>query len=673
MSFLFKTSDSAVQRSNRYARKAEDLPISRKTAITRYLLFDYAQNEIAKYRSSLEDSIGEEKLALLERRELALKRKKEAEIRRIEDYYGEDFGDLMPNKIRKLMRIIVAGGLTGAIGIVGLGSYAAYNWITTSQALKNGREVLIPHIEEALKGENILEATKNYNALVDGRRDLLEERLINYWDQVDSVGRSLDNFKRLLNAREKLLEAQKLTDQNNYVEALRLLEGSGGINALMGGVARNELPSYKQKEFDDLTVSISKLIEKCSQYKSDSNKFNPIKEDIPKFIEKIKSLDELLDKGSLFETESVSGIVKIVERYLGDLDEVDQNAIGGSAALQEIKEKLINIRDSVVGQNGLLTKYEMVEYNKVKNELETVKTSLNELANTQYVEEGVESDVSKVKKLLESAKSDLRRVDTARVDIFDLVRDVSALEGFVIKANEQAGYIAKLRACLKNSDENEMIAAAVELTKRYFERDYGTKKWDRVRSFLNLIPEMKRESVEAIDGIISLEQKLSGPEGQIFVRDNGLTNQDLVGYRISMDILNDKNDENLARKSVNDLLKKADLPEGREAMNLLDNLVKLHNTAKIFESPASKPEEEANRKLALAGAVKRIEDERVNLKVALAKFENAAKTYLENGDRVPSPELLTTLSRHYSELGKKKEADEYSKKAAELKNKYKLE
>ena len=152
-----------------------------------------------------------------------------------------------------------------------------------------------------------------------------------------------------------------------------------------------------------------------------------------------------------------------------------------------------------------------------------LKTIIKTVQSTGYLDESNASDITKLKGLLEKAKKDLDDVDGRKVETYQATSELSGLESEVANTGRVTAEIVQLKEKAKGGDLTLRINAASELARRYFDRDYKNKKWDKVLEYLSLIPEPRPEPVEAIGEIVSLEDKLTKSEGKILVTSQGLT------------------------------------------------------------------------------------------------------------------------------------------------------
>lgn len=658
---------------------AEVMLIGKETAIDRYVAFDraekYTQKHLNRYsRKTDKNSVDEKDL---ERQVLRCRRKKYLEEWRLKDYYevsDVEFEAMLPDPTRIFKRAAWIGVPTAAVlffALAGIGIYFGNDWWQTRKRYKLGNDVRIPEIRELLKKEKLKEARSNYGTLKEERYEIPPGRYRKFWNDVDKLGDSLDSLELLLNARDSVVKAENLVGNSDYVVALKLVDST---RVLLGGI--KNLPEDRKSEFEDLSKRASDLNERCSKYKYDSDKVNLIKDRIPEIKAKVNSLNEQLNKGELFELEKAYDLVKTVNRYLTDLDGIDPTAVGGRNVLESIKDDLIKVRTLVEGREGLLTGYELIEHNRVKKNAGKINESLTSLANTQYVEEGLDEEIKRIRSLLNVAKSDLRQVDSNRVDTFELVSDISGLENRLNDSAAKLNAVNRLRDSLKSANEDERVSAAVELVNKYFGRDFRAKRWDRVSKVVGIIPEHKRDSVEDIVAVVDLESKLLRDDGRIFARENGFNSGDLAGYDILTSDYAEKKDDKTVRNAVEILLKEADLKEGKDVIRLLDELSGLRKEKGDKErlgKIGSNAEMEAKRMARLDALPEEIEATEISVKIALEKLRDAAKAYLETGDKIPDLRLMTNLANSYTKLGKREVAEEINVKIEELKKKYKIE
>lgn len=594
---------------------------------------------------------------------IRLSEKEATEYRRLKNSHGvKNPVVLLPDRTKFLRGGGRAAKLALGLGVAASAALYGVGKVKDFMNSNDAKERLIPAVELALKNDQIASAESLYRDLESIRNKLSIESYSEVWSEAERLKAQIGLSKSLINAKNQFIEAEKLASTNNYVEALRLLESFGGVN-FFKLVDKNKLPDFKKGEFDNLAAKVSKLNEECSEYRSDSHKFNPIKDQIPILFEAIKGLEAQIKEGELFDLGKTSKILSAISNYLSDLATVRANAVGGAPALESVKTKLLEIREAIEGKEGLLTGYERVEFNRVNKSLMSVNEAIAFLESTQYIEEGLAEELDKTRKILIAAKSELRQIDNTRVDTFDLFAGLSNLEAKLNETTTKANFVAKLKASIKSNDETERINAAVELTKRYFERDYKSKRWDRVSEILKILPEYSIGSVEEISDIINNEIRLSKPEGQILVTAQGLTESDLVGYRITMDgFKENKATISSLEWAVKNLLKKADLEEGKTVLNSIKEINLLRLDLGITED-----------KEKLAELNKKIIETDIKIIEGLNKFESNAKSLLDKGESIPQPQLLEILSMLYSKVGKMDVANDYQKKKEELKKKYGLE
>mgnify|MGYP001615034601 FL=1 len=574
----------------------------------------------------------------------------------------DDVASLLPDRTRPFKsvgKLGVAAVIVAILGAAGLTGYNEYSYRDNSSNIKNK---LIPELVALLKKEDVKGAReKAFKDLNDAKFSLPRGRYKEIWDEVEGKGKDLENIERLFKAKEKFSEAQQAAKNTKYAEALGLIADLGGVNALLGDLNEKDLPDYARASFVNFIKDVRDFNIKYAPYRASSIQFNPIKNDIPKIKNDIATLEEVLKKGELFELVRADNLLETVRSYLGILRNVEPEAVG-QADLETVRKELRAIEDSIDGNNGLLTSYELVEFNRFKTLSEQLKALIKNVKSTGYLDESIASEITKLRILLDKTKDGLSTVDSRRVETYQTVNELNVLESEVVNAGRETEKIGKLKESAKGGDLTSRVNAASELAQRYFNRDHKEKKWDKVLEYLSLIPEPRSETVEHIGEIVSNEERLTKPEGKILVTTQGLTESDLVGYNLTIENFKDKNVTKDLEWEVQKLLKRADLEEGKTVLNLIKEL----NLLKLSLGTAGNKEESIE-------LGKKIDNIEGKLFDNLNKFGTNARILLEKGESIEDPTLLEILAMHYGKVGKNDVAQEYEKKKAELKAKYHLE
>ena len=656
---------SNLRKSEHYKEAMASIsPDSLKGSIQRYIYALAAQDSMKGHYQdvavgkSQEHSI-EEAVELLRNAEndAWVEEKRLRNYRRIDDVVS-----LLPDRtkpFRSVGKLGIGAVILGILGTAGWTGYNEYSYFTHSSNIKDN---LIPGLVDLLKKGEVKKAREQtFKDLNEERFSLPRGRYKEIWDEVENLEKDLGNEERLAKAKGKFVEAKQAAGNNKYAEALGLIADLGGVNAILGDLGETDLPDYTKKSFVDFVKEVRDFNIKYAPYRASSIQFNPIKNDIPKIKGDVDALEEVLKKGELFELDRASNLLETVRSYLGILRNVEPEAVG-QADLETVRRELRGIEDSIDGKNGLLTSYELVELKRVKTLFEQLKTIIKTVQSTGYLDESNASDITKLKGLLEKTKKDLDDVDGRKVETYQATSELSGLESEVANAGRVTAEIVQLKEKAKGGDLTLRINAASELARRYFDRDYKNKKWDKVLEYLSLIPEPRPEPVEAIGEIVSLEDKLTKSEGKILVTSQGLTESDLVGYNLTIESFKEKQITKNLEWGVQNLLKKAELEEGKTVLNLIKEL----NLLKLDLGIAEDKEKAAELGKKIIEVEGKISD-------SLDKFGTSARALLEKGDRIESPKLIETLAMLYSKVGKREVASENERRLAELKAKYHLE
>lgn len=668
-----------LRKSEYYKRRMATVPREPlKKAVKRYLNSIAAYESMKDYysdvaRGRVSEYGVEEAQAML----TAANSDRWFEERRLRNYYKiDDPTLLLPDRTKPLKYSLVATAGAIVLGILVAAGLYIKGRVLTEKNYREAVNELAPAVDRALREDNLEEARKIYKSLVDKREEWLPKRdYPDVWNKTEENERYLSGLERFLNARNKFGEAKKSAAETKFAEALALVEDIGGVNALLSGIKESDLPEYKRDNFKELLREVNEFNSRCRQYRTGFILYNPIKNDLEKLREEVATLDAKVKKGELFDLDKAAHVVDDVRNYLVILRNIKPGAVG-KEDLERVVSDLRAIENSIEGKEGLLTAYELIEHNRVKENARKINESLTSLANTQYVEDGSDEEIKRIRSLLNVAKSDLRQVDSNRVDTFELVSDISGLESRLNESAAKLNAVNRLKESLKSANEDEKISAAVEFVNKYFERDFRAKKWDRVSKAVSIIPEHKRDSVEDIVAVVDLESQLLRDDGRIFARENGFNSGDFAGYDILTSDYAEKKDDKTARNAVENLLKEADLKEGKDVIRLLDELGGLRKEKEDKErlgKIGTNAEMEAKRVARLEALPGEIEATEISVKIALEKLRDAAKTYLESGDKIPDLRLMTNLANSYTKLGKREVAEEINVKIEELKKKYRIE
>ncbi len=585
------------------------------------------------------------------------------EEKRLRNYHKiDDVVSLLPDRtkhFKSVGKLGIGAVILGILGAAGWTGYNEYSYLTQSRNIKDN---LIPGLVDLLKKGEVKKAREQaFKELNEERFGLPRGRYKEIWDEVENLEKDLGNVERLAKAKDKFAEAKQAADNKKYAEALGLIADLGGVNAILGDLDEATLPDYAKKAFVNFVKEVRDFNIKYAPYRASSIQFNPIKNDIPKIKGDIDALEEVLKKGELFELDRANNLLETVRSYLGILRNVEPEAVG-QVDLETVRRELRGIEDSIDGKNGLLTSYEIVELKRVKTLFEQLKTIIQNVQSTGYLDESNVSDITKLNSLFEKAKKDLDDVDGRRVETYQATNELSGLELEVANAGRATAEIIQLKEKAKGGDLTLRINAASELARKYFDRDYKGKKWDKVLEYLSLIPEPRPETVEHIGEIVSLEDKLTKQENKILVTLQGLTESDLVGYKLTVETFKEKELIKDLEWGVQNLLKRADLEEGKTVLNLIKEL----NLLKLDLGSAG------NREISVELS-KKVAEVEEKLFENINKFETSARALLEKGERIENPKLLETAAMLYSKLGKNDAAREKEKRVAELKEKYHLE
>ncbi len=666
---------SNLKKSERYKKKIEATPSEPlRNAVRRYIYSIAAHKAMEDYYNDVALGKGKEYgIEDVQAMINAADNDKWVEERRLRNYYRIDNPELLlPDRTKPLKyggcAFVVAAGL----GILGAAGLYISDQVSRRAHYKEVVNILAPEVENALKTENLDKAKVAYKSLVDKRDEWLPRKdYPEVWNKTEENERFLRGLERFLNAKLKFNDAEKAANEKNYAEALALIEDVGGVNAVLGGIGGSDLPDYMSDKFNDFVKKVKEFSGTYAPFRASFVQFNPIKNDIERLKAEVASLEEMVKKNELFDLDKANNVVDTVRTYLLTLRNVKAEAVG-KADLEKVMSELKAVENLIEGRKGLLTSYELVKFNRVNESLKNVNTAV---AKVDYLNEDIKTEIAKLNGLLEKAKSDSMQIDNSRANTFNLVSEITTIEGRIKELAQRVNEVEELRSRTKSDNLDESVKAASELVRMYFEVDSRNKKWDRISKVVNAIPEHKREVVENITTVVDLESKLLTDAGKMFVK-GSLTASDLVGYNIAVSVYTDKKDDSVARNAAEGLLKEADLKEGRDVVRLLDELNGLRDEKGKLERLGeikSNAEMENKRKEKMDTLSKEIEATEISVKIALEKFGDAAKTYLESGDKILNPSILLTLSNCYSKLGKRDIAEEYDKTVRQLKEKYKIE
>ncbi len=657
---------SNLKKSEIYKKRVKATPREPLKNARRRYLYSIDANEAMKdyYNDVASGKGGEDSIEVVQARLDVSENDKWREERRLRNFYKiDDPTLLLPDRTKPLRYGGVAFGGALVLGILGAAGLYIKGRVLTEKNYREAVNELAPAVDSALREDNLEEARKTYKSLIEKRDEWLPKKdYPDVWNKAEENERYLRGLERLLKARNKFGEAKKSAAEAKFAEALALLEDIGGVNALLSGVNESDLPEYKRGKLNELITEVKEFSGRYTQYRASFIQYNPIKNDLDRLRGEVAALDAKVKKGELFDLDKAAHVVDTVRNYLATLRNIQSEAVG-KEALEKVVSDLRAIENSIESKEGLLTAYELIEFNNLSKNLEDINSSILPMA---YLEDSVAEDIKKANGLLEKAKSDSMQVDNSRVSTFKLVSEIAAIENKLSEVVQQIGNIAELKLKAKSENIEERISAATDLTSRYFEKDFRKKKWDKVLEYLTFIPEPRSGVVEVIASVVDLETKLIKPEGMMFVR-NGLSDDDLAEYRIQVDIFDDKKEVGPARRAVQALLNDADLEEGRAASSAITALIKARGELTLFR------EKEPDSKEKLEILSKEVEKAEIELKNALEKFGSAAKTHLESGERIQNPRTMGTLANLYHKLGKNDVADEYDAQSKQLKDKYKIE